>query len=103
MVVQLAAKGQDSIAQCIRTLLLTGKGEIPFKPEMGIGSHALLDGNLDRLKISLEITNQINTYEPRITVKQVMILPSDNVGELRIAIKYKIKESGEEAAYFFNN
>jgi phage baseplate assembly protein W len=103
MLVQLAATDNESISQCIRTILLTNKGEVPFKPNMGVGSIALLDSNLDRMKISLEIANQINTYEPRVSVKQVLFLQSENIGGLRIAIKYKIKDSGMDAAYFYNN
>ena len=103
MDVLLAQSGNDSIGQCIRTIILTNKGEVPFKPEMGIGSVRLLDSNLDRMKISLEIANQINTYEPRVNVQQILFLPAENVGALRLAIKYKIKETGESSAYILNN
>ena len=103
MNVQLAAVDEDSIAQCIRTILLTNKGDIPFKPNMGVGSNLLLDTNADRLKMSLEITTQLNTYEPRIRVKQVLFMQGENVGHLKIAIKYNNKSTGLAAAYFYNN
>lgn len=103
MDVHLAATDDDSIAQCIRTILLTNKGEVPFKPGLGVGSNLLLDSNLDRMAISLEIANQLNTYEPRIQVRQVLFTQGENVGHLKIAIKYKNKNSGLDAAYFYNN
>lgn len=103
MDVLLAAQDSDSIGQCIRTILLTNKGEIPFMPEMGVGSHLLMDSNLDRLKISLEVANQVNTYEPRVAVNQVLFMQGETIGAVKIAIKYKVKETGENAAYILNN
>ncbi|MBX2903076.1 MAG: GPW/gp25 family protein [Chitinophagales bacterium] len=99
----LAAQNDESIAQCIRTILLTNKGDVPFLPSMGVGSHLLLDKSLDKMAMALEITNQINTYEPRVNVKQVLFMPTDTVGSVRIAIKYNNKITGIDAAYFHNN
>lgn len=103
MIVKLAAQDYESIYQSIRTILLTEKGSVPFRPNMGVGSAVILDGKLDRMKISLEIIDQINTYEPRVTVKQVLFREGDTVASLTIAIHYKIKETGEEKAYYHNN
>jgi phage baseplate assembly protein W len=98
--VKLGLLSKEAIAQNIRTLILTEKGEIPFRPKMGIGSTRLLGKNLDKMAMSLEIIDQLNTYEPRIEVKRVNFLPTDNPSHVRIALQYVYKETGEELSYF---
>lgn len=99
--VKLGLSGEEAIYQSIRTILLTEKGSIPFRPRMGVGSLRNLDSNTDRMDLSLEIIDQLNTYEPRINVKQVFFRSGDTPTELRIGISYTILETGEESSYFY--
>ena len=100
-VIKLGLTGYESIYQCIRTIILTEKGSVPFRPRMGIGTGTLLDTNFDRIKLSLEIIDQLNTYEPRIKARQVVFRQGNTIGEVIIGIIYTVKETGEDKSYFF--
>lgn len=101
MEVKLGLTNEESIYQAIRTILLTEKGSVPFRPRMGVGSLRMLDSNVDRMGLSLEIIEQINTYEPRIKVKQVVFREGDTASNLRVGIIYTIKETGIDSSYFY--
>ena len=87
-------KDRSAIAQAIKSLLLTRKGERPFKPNFGSGLQKALFEPLDYGSAVL-IKNEINTclsiYEPRIVVRKINCLIDYNNNGYDIELEYKIK------------
>ena len=85
----------DSIRANIRTILLTGRGEIPFRPRFGLGAERLLGGGMANIDLAYEVADQLNRYEKRIKLKQV--LQADTApGRKKVTIHYEILETGED-------
>lgn len=90
----------ESIRANIRTILLTGRGEIPFRPRFGLGAERLLGGGMANVDLAYEVADQLNRYEKRIKLKQVTqkdIAP----GHRKVTIRYEILETGEEESLTF--
>lgn len=90
----------DSIRANIRTILLTGRGEIPFRPRFGLGAERLLGGGMANIDLTFEVADQLNRYEKRIKLKQVVqedVAP----GRRKVTIRYEILETGEEESLTF--
>lgn len=85
----------DSIRANIRTILLTGRGEIPFRPRFGLGAERLLGGGVANIDLAYEVADQINRYEKRIKLKQV-IQTDVAPGHRKVTIRYEILATGEE-------
>lgn len=102
MNVSLNLRDHRSVAQCLRTLLLTPKGAAPFRPNFGLGVERLLGIGIDKMRLRAEIIAQIETYEPRIIIDKIYFLAVAQAEQLRIAIEYTMKATGEQKAYFFN-
>ena len=87
-------KDRSAIAQAIKSLLLTRKGERPFKPNFGSGLQKALFEPLDYGSAVL-IKNEINTclsiYEPRIVVRKINCLIDYNNNGYDIELEYRIK------------
>ena len=89
----VTVKDKAAIAQSIKGLLLTRKGERPFQPNIGSSVMDLLFEPLDYgtgAMIKKEITKCLSTYEGRIViVKLACILDFDNNG-YDIELEYMI-------------
>lgn len=83
---------EESIRDNIRTILLTSRGEVPFRPRFGLGAERLLGGGMKEIDIAFEVADQLSMYEKRIKVNQVV---SNDLGEGRrqVMINYTIKET----------
>jgi len=79
----------ESIRQCIRVILTTSKGEVPFRPRFGLSPEELLDGRMKDVDIAFAIIEQLERYEKRIKVKKVDIKTVD-VGQKTATISYSI-------------
>lgn len=80
-----------SIRQCIRIILETSKGEVPFRPNFGLSPELLLDGQAKDVDISYAVIDQLATYEKRIKVKKVSV-EAIATGHKRVSIYYTIIE-----------
>lgn len=90
----------ESIRANIRTILLTGRGEIPFRPRFGLGAERLLGGGMANIDLAFEVADQLNRYERRIRLKQVVqadVAP----GHRKVTIRYEILQTGEEESLTF--
>lgn len=87
----------ESIRANIRTILLTGRGEIPFRPRFGLGAERLLGGGVAHIDLAYEVADQLNRYEKRIKLKQV-IQTDAAPGHRKVTIKYEILATGEEGS-----
>ncbi len=85
---------EESIQQNIRTILMTTRGAVPFRPGFGLGAERLLGGSMKSIDLAYEVTDQLARYEKRIRVKQVL---SQEVapGQMDIEIRYEIVATGE--------
>ncbi|MCK5020049.1 MAG: GPW/gp25 family protein [Candidatus Peribacteraceae bacterium] len=86
------------VMQSMRTLVLTGEMERPFKPEMNGGVYALLfdlnsPGNI--LLIRRHIENVLDQYEPRADVHSVEVRPVESFTGVVIRVKFSLKNFNE--------
>ena len=73
------AQGSERLIQRVRVLLATPKGSIPHSREFGI-SNAFLDNPtpLSIAQAKAEIVEQIETYIPEITIREITIQPGED-------------------------
>lgn len=81
--------GKDSIKRALRNILFLRLGELGFQPNKGSGVHFLLfelmtPGNLELLR--KEIINTLATFEPRITVVQLVISDENELDKNGVTI-----------------
>ena len=89
----VAIRNEDAIKRSVRNIIFTIIGEKPFEPNFGsIINNALfeLDTTLNQIRISDEIKNSLENYEPRIAGISVSgsIYPDSN--ELNCTVQYDI-------------
>lgn len=85
---------KDSIRDNIRTILLTSRGEVPFRPRFGLGAERLLGGGMQSLDIAYEVADQLSRYEKRIKVRQV-VTTDPEPGRRLVTIHYEILSTTE--------
>ncbi len=78
-----------SIRQCIRIILETSKGEVPFRPNFGLSPELLLDGQANDVDIAYAVIDQLTRYERRIRVSKVTVEPVATSQKL-VTIHYTI-------------
>ena len=73
--------GETNIRECIRVLLLTEPGERVMREQYGCGLRKYLfepNTATTRELIRQQITNAINTWEPRVSLQQVTVTADPN-------------------------
>ena len=89
----VTVKDKSAVAQSIKGLLLTRRGERPFQPDLGSGLQDLLFEPMDygsAAMIKQEIQSCINKYEPRVRVQRIYCnVDFDNNG-YNVEMQYKI-------------
>ena len=78
------------IKRNIRTILLTSRGEVPFRPAFGLGAETFLGGGMKDIDLIFEVADQLTTYEPRIKLDKVTPLRLPE-GRIQITIEYSVK------------
>ena len=72
----LITKGEVSVIKAIKNLLMTNRYEKPFKPDYGCNIRSLLFEPMTPFTASTlekEIDYTIKNYEPRVTLKSVIV------------------------------
>jgi phage baseplate assembly protein W len=93
-------KKEDAAAvkQAVKTLLMTNFLEKPFQPQYGgdiIGQlFELADDDIDE-EIDYNIRHQIETYEPRAEVIDVISTSIPDRNSLEVTVKFKVINSNE--------
>lgn len=66
-------QGSYDIAQCVFIILTTQKGTDPLRPTFGVDLLSYIDSpmNIAAANLTREIADQLNAWEPRITVTEV--------------------------------
>ena len=88
-----SVKNDNSIKQAVKNLILTAPGEKPFQPLKGSAVYQLLFEPLDPFTmdaIKSEIINTINSFEPRVTLKKVIVTPIYENNKINVSVEYQI-------------
>jgi len=92
--VEIAVGGWREIAQNINTIISTWRGSVFLDRLFGIDS-AIIDQpeNMVLANLSIDLTNQINMYEPRAEVTGVSFNHDDvGTGTITPLVKFRIRE-----------
>lgn len=90
----------EEVAQSVRLILSTNKGERPFRPQFGTGVSRYAFESVDTTLLTLirqEIVAALQTWEPRIWKIQVEFEPNQNEGVLIARISYELRQGGTPA------
>ena len=89
----VTVKDKAAVAQSIKGLLLTRRGERPFQPDLGSGLQDLLFEPMDYGSAALikkEIRETLNRFEPRISITKLMCYPDLMNNGYEVELEYKI-------------
>ncbi|MCW2607053.1 MAG: baseplate protein [Frankiales bacterium] len=91
--------GDTEIAEAVRLVLGTARGERPMRPEFGCGIHDLVFAPADPAllgRIEEEVRASLRRWEPRITVEQVDAAPAeDDTGTVWITVRYLVLDTDD--------
>ena len=92
----IGLKNESAIARSIKNLVFMQKGEKFFDPDFGSELSASLFENIDdvtAITMRDDIDYMIKTYEPRVDLLNVEIIPNYDNNEMNALIVYSIKGS----------
>lgn len=87
-----------SVQQNVRLILTTPKGSDVHRPDFGSDLWKFIDQPLNAItlgKIKAEITDAVETWEPRVKVLSVGLEKDYIQGRLKASVLLEIKELGE--------
>tara|TARA_R100000995_G_C3434734_1_gene100246 strand:+ start:259 stop:657 length:399 start_codon:yes stop_codon:yes gene_type:complete len=90
-VVQL--KNKDAVKQSLRNLIMMGKFDKPFQPNINSKIRKLLfepDSPLTRVEIRKSIYDVVRRYEPRIQLLDIRVLQNVRKNAYDLTIEYQI-------------
>ena len=90
----VTVKDKSAVAQSIKGLLLTRKGERPFKPDLGSGLQDLLFEPMDygtSALIKKEVIETLTKYEPRIIITNLICTPDFDNNGYSVELEYSIR------------
>lgn len=81
----------EDIAQCIKIILTTRKGQDPHRPEFGSDIWKYIDYPVNEAipNIIREVINAINTWEPRCQIKRIQA--SVELSQVFLRIEWTLK------------
>ena len=86
-------RDEDAIKRSVRNIIFTIIGEKPFEPEFGSVINAALfelNTDLSEIRISDEIKNSLENYEPRISGISVSVSVYPDSNEMNCTVQYDI-------------
>lgn len=89
----IGLRNESAIARSVRNLVLTLPGERFFNEGLGSRVSAALFENMDEMTaayIQQEIEDTINTYEPRVRLDEVVVVPDYDNNQFDVTITYEI-------------
>ena len=89
----VAIRDEDAIKRSVKNIIFTILGEKPFEPNFGsVINDSLfeLDTSLNQVRISDEIIQSLNSYEPRIDNIDVTVEIYPDSNELNCTVQYDI-------------
>ena len=102
----VVVKDKAAIIQAVTALLLTNKGERPFKPDLGCDIRRSLFEPLDYATAGLirsQVVEVLGKYEPRIAVENVKVTPDEESNGYEVELYFRIVGRDDEvvATEFF--
>jgi phage baseplate assembly protein W len=98
-------KNENAIKRAIRNLILTNKGERFFNPLFGGNITSQLFENfgpITAINMREDITEAVQTYEPRATVLEVEVKQNIDLNSVMINIFFTIDENPQVQELSFN-
>ena len=89
----LTVSNEDAIKRSVKNIIFTILGEKPFEPNFGsVINQSLFDlsTNLNEIRISDEIKNSLENYEPRISGISVSVSVYPDSNEMNCTVQYDI-------------
>ena len=89
----VAIRDEDAIKRSVKNIIFTILGEKPFEPNFGsVINNSLfeLDTSLNQVRITDEIIQSLNSYEPRIDNIDVTVEIYPDSNELNCTVQYDI-------------
>lgn len=86
-------KNEDAIKQAVKNIVLTARGERPFRPFFGASANSALFENFDPTitdDLVLNIEDALSAYEPRVEVIDVDLLEDIDNNTIEITVNYNI-------------
>ena len=91
----LLSEGEEDIAEAIRIILMTSKGERVMRPDFGCGLKDYVFGTMDETSLRLmesDIREAITIWEPRVTQVSVSaVADAGGLGRLSLHISYVVR------------
>lgn len=87
---------EKAVAQSLKNILLTEQGEIPFDPNFGSGIRTLLFEPVSEvvtITLKEKVLAAIKSYEPRISLKALLIKDDPETNSYVIDISYTVTVS----------
>ncbi|MDP9793190.1 phage baseplate assembly protein W [Catenuloplanes nepalensis] len=99
------AHGEESIAHCLRALLLTGLGERVMRPDLGTRAPGLVfapDSTTNLGDLEDSIRDAVRLFEPRVELETVRAeaSPGDE-GRVTVTIAYRVRRTNTRANLVF--
>tara|TARA_R110000868_G_scaffold79604_32_gene226494 strand:+ start:2633 stop:3043 length:411 start_codon:yes stop_codon:yes gene_type:complete len=89
----IAATNAEAVKQALRMILLTRTGEVPFFPNFGSRIYRLLFEPIDpvtTILLKTEIAATITAFEPRVQLRQLDVVPSDDEHTYRVTLLFNL-------------
>lgn len=91
----MMSEKEEDIAEAIRIILWTGRGERVMRPDFGSGIRNYAFETMDETTLRLletDISKAIRTWEPRVDEVEVRAVPDDGQeGKLMLHIRYIVR------------
>lgn len=93
----LLSEGEEDIAEAIRIILMTSRGERVMRPDFGCGLKDYVFAAMDETSLRLmesDIREAITVWEPRVTQVEVDVaIDPEDVGRLSIHVSYVVRST----------
>lgn len=86
-------KNENAIRQAVKNIVMTQRGERPFRPFFGSTVGSVLFENLDLYnvdEISIAIEDALKAYEPRVQMQNVTVINDIDSNSVEVVIDYTI-------------
>ena len=84
---------ENAIARSVRNLVFTNRGDVPFNPFLGSRVNEILFDPMDQItsnSLKEEIEDTIESFEPRVKLREVQVNPDYDEGQYDVIIRYDI-------------
>jgi phage baseplate assembly protein W len=86
-------KNENAVRQAVKNIVMTQRGERPFRPFFGSTVGSVLFENLDLYnvdEISIAIEDALKAYEPRVQMQNVTVINDIDSNSVEVVIDYTI-------------